>query len=223
MRLSTVVVVLFLVLKRNVLHPSRLNPTFLTFSLLRCFLTVYNFVPFYELNACNRLHSLGFFFFFNGRLFSYRILCSNSWFILGTRVPREGTSLPWYEGTKGGRDPDPISRTNLRKIHASRNTSAQCSTQDIQTFIYTLARVCGSWKGTRFEKHHHHQSFMTICFVHVSLALYNGNYDSLLFGIKFSFIGTDPSFPSLTSVEILNVYKGINYFSIAYLSLNNPL
>ena len=62
----------------NVLHPSRLNPTFLTFSLLRCFLTVYNFVPFYELNACNRLPSLVFFFFFDGRLFSYRILCSNS-------------------------------------------------------------------------------------------------------------------------------------------------
>lgn len=131
--------------------------------------------------------------------------------------------LCWYEGTKGGRDPDPISRTNLRKIHASRNASAQCSTQDIQTFIHTVARVCGSWKGTRFEKHHHHQSFMTICFVHVSLALYNGNNDSLLFGIKFTFIGTDPSFPSLTSVEILNVYKGINYFSISYLSLNNPL
>ena len=47
----------------NVLHPSRLNPTFLTFSLLRCFLTVYNFVPFYELNACNRLPSLVFFSF----------------------------------------------------------------------------------------------------------------------------------------------------------------
>lgn len=36
---------------------------FLTFSLLRCFLTVYNFVPFYELNACNRLPSLVFFSF----------------------------------------------------------------------------------------------------------------------------------------------------------------
>ena len=78
-------------------------------------------------------------------------------------------------------------------------------------------------KGDAFRKHHHHQSFMTICFVHVSLALYNGNNDSLLFGIKFTFIGTDPSFPSLTSVEILNVYKDINYFSISYLSLNNPL